>query len=108
MLLVSPDFIPSSYCYDVEMTRVLERHHAGEARVIPVILRACDWLPTPFGKLMAAPRDGKPVHSWPDLDEAFLDVVKKIWGTLLKAVPSPARAAITETAHSIPLASPGP
>ena len=78
LLLVSADFIASSYCYDVEMTRALERHHSGEARVIPVILRACDWQDTPFGKLLAAPKDGRPVRSWPDLDDAFLDVVRAL------------------------------
>ncbi len=43
LLLISPDFIASDYCFDVEMTRALERHEAGEARVIPVILRPTDW-----------------------------------------------------------------
>jgi hypothetical protein len=38
LLLVSADFIGSSYCMDIEMARALERHRAGEARVIPVIL----------------------------------------------------------------------
>ncbi len=78
LLLVSPDFIASDYCHDVEMVRALERHERGEACVIPIILRACDWKNTAFGKLLAAPTDGKPIRSWPDLDEAFLDVVLKI------------------------------
>jgi len=108
LLLVSPDFIASSYCYDVEMARALERHNAGEARVIPVILRACDWHPTPFGKLIAAPRDGKPIRSWPDLDEAFLDVAKKIREALPKAAVAPARGNPMAASHSIPQASAGP
>ena len=78
LLLVSPDFIASDYCYDIEMKRALERHDAGEAIVIPVILRACDWHHAPFGKLLAAPRDGKPVTQWPDRDEAFLQVAKAV------------------------------
>lgn len=82
LLLVSPDFINSDYCYDVEMKRALERHEADDARVIPIILRHCDWHSTPFGKLLAAPKDGKPIQSWPDLDEAFLDVVKAIRAAL--------------------------
>lgn len=82
LLLVSSDFISSRYCYEIEMRRAMERHHAGEARVIPIILRSCDWHDTPFGKLMAAPRDGKPVKSWPDIDEGFLDVVRQIKAAL--------------------------
>jgi hypothetical protein len=42
LLLVSPDFIDSDYCYAREMKQALERHQIGEARVIPVILRPCD------------------------------------------------------------------
>ncbi|KUL96507.1 hypothetical protein DK26_06890 [Bosea sp. WAO] len=108
LLLVSPDFIASNYCYDVEMTRALERHRTGEARVIPVILRACDWHPTPFGKLMAAPRDGKPIRSWPDLDEAFLDVAKKIRDALPKAPIAPVPANREHAPTVIQVAAAGP
>jgi len=46
------------------------------ARVIPVILRPCDWTSAPFGKLTALPQDGKPVVDWPTPDHGFLDVAK--------------------------------
>ena len=86
LLLVSPDFLASSYCYDIEMKRAMERHDADEARVIPVILRPCEgWTRAPFGKLLAAPRDGKPVTKWPDRDEAFGDVARQI----RDALPTP-------------------
>lgn len=78
LLLVSSDFLASDYCYDVEMQRSMERHDAGEARVIPVILRACDWHDAPFGKLLATPTDGKPVMRFPTLDDAFVEVVAAI------------------------------
>ncbi len=39
LLLISPDFIASEYCYSVEMQRAVERHECGEARVIPIILQ---------------------------------------------------------------------
>ena len=94
LLLVSADFIASRYCYEIEMARALERHRAGEARVIPVILRPCDWKETPFGKLMAAPKDGKPIKAWPDIDEAFLDVVQRIKEVLSDQWKAPVFAAI--------------
>lgn len=78
LLLVSPDFLASDYCYEVEMMRAIERHEAGEAVVLPVILRACDWKHAPFGKLLAVPTDGKPVTLWPDRDQAFLEVANAI------------------------------
>src|ERR1039457_3046512 len=64
VLLVSPDFLASQYCYDIEMKRALERDAAGEARVVPVILRSCDWQTSQFAKLTALPEDGKPVVKW--------------------------------------------
>jgi hypothetical protein len=78
LLLVSSDFLASEYCYSKEMMRALERHEAREARVIPVILRPCDWHSAPFGKLLAAPRDGKAITMWPNEDEAFTDVAVKV------------------------------
>jgi hypothetical protein len=62
LLLVSSDFLSSDYCYSVEMKRALERHERGEATVIPIILRPCDWHSAPFGKLLALPTDGKTRH----------------------------------------------
>lgn len=78
LLLVSPDFLASDYCYEREMARAMARHEKGEAVVIPVILRACDWHGAPFGKLNATPRDGRPVTLWPDRDSAFLEVAKAV------------------------------
>ena len=82
LLLVSPDFIASDYCYEREMKRALERHQRAAARVIPVILRPCDWKDLPFGKLLATPKDGRPITKWPNIDEAFQDVVSAIKGAL--------------------------
>src|SRR5215472_12109303 len=73
LLLVSPDFLASTYCYEIEMERALERHRLDLARVIPIILRPCDWQHSPLKDLQCLPRDGKPVTKWPDQDEAFAD-----------------------------------
>ena len=78
LLLVSSDFLASDYCYDVEMKRALERHEQGKATVIPVILRPCSWQGAPFGKLLAATTDGKPIVKFPSLDDGFLEVTTAI------------------------------
>ena len=78
LLLISPDFIASDYSYSVEMKRAMERHDAGEARVIPVILRPVNWRGTPFDKLKALPPDAKPVTRWRDRNEAFFAVAEGI------------------------------
>ncbi|MDX2217100.1 MAG: tetratricopeptide repeat protein [Oculatellaceae cyanobacterium bins.114] len=78
LLLITPRFLASDYCYDKEMQRAVQRHNEGTARVIPIILKPCDWDGSPFTKLQALPKDAKPVTKWDDQDEAFLDVVKGI------------------------------
>ena len=76
LLLVSADFLASDYAYEIEMTTALNREAKGEVRVVPVILRACEWRDAPFGKLQGFPKDMKPVASWPNRDEAWSDVAR--------------------------------
>jgi TIR domain len=109
LLLVSPDFLASEYCYGIEVARALERHATGEARVIPVILRPCDWHAAPFGKLLASPTDGRPVSKWPDLDEAFLDVVKAIRAVATpKGSSAASPRALAQRAPKLPPTDAGP
>ncbi|HEY7419070.1 MAG TPA: toll/interleukin-1 receptor domain-containing protein [Ktedonobacteraceae bacterium] len=83
LLLVSPDFLASNYCYDVEMKRAMQRHECGEACVIPILLRPADWKSTPLQRLQALPTDGKPVTEWKQQDKAFDNIVtgikKVVW-----------------------------
>ena len=78
MLLISADFIASDYCWNIEVKCAMERHKAGEACVIPVVLRPSNWRTAPFGKLKALPKDAKPVTSWSNRDEALLDISQGI------------------------------
>jgi hypothetical protein len=78
LLLISADFLASDYCHEIEMKRALERDRAGEARVIPVILRAVDWAGAQFARLHTLPTDGRPVTSWSNTDEAFTDIARGI------------------------------
>ena len=78
LLLVTADFLASSLGWEVEMTRALERHEAGEARVVPVIVRPCDWKSTPLAKLQAVPKDAIPVTRWADPEDAWVDVAQRI------------------------------
>ncbi len=82
LLLISPDFLASEYCYSIEMKRAMERHYAGEARVIPIILRPTDWKSTPFEQLQVLPSNVQPVSRWQDRDEALLDIVTGIRKTV--------------------------
>ena len=80
LLLISSDFLDSTYCYDNELKRAMERHSANEARVIPIILRDCDWHVLPIAKLQVLPKDGKASHgsNWKYIDEAFADIARGV------------------------------
>jgi|SRR5215471_14163822 len=86
LLLISPDFMVSDYCYGSEMKRALERHDLGEARVIPIILRHIYWQGV-LGKLQALPTDARPVKSWPDLDELLYNVTEGILKVIEEITP---------------------
>jgi len=94
LLLISSDFLASPYCMDVEMEAALRRENQGLTRIIPVIVRPCDWHTSPFGKLLAAPTDGKPISTSADRDEAMLDVARMIRAALAR--PRATEPAITD------------
>src|SRR5205807_4452936 len=78
LLLVSADFLASDYCYSIEMKRALERQEAGEAQVIPILVRPADWKDAPFAHLQALPTGANPIASWSDSDSALADVARGI------------------------------
>jgi len=82
LLLISPDFLASDYCYSIEMQRAIERHETGEARVIPIILQPVDWQNTPFSKLQVLPKNAKPITRWRNRADAFLEIAKGIRETV--------------------------
>ena len=88
LLLVSPDFMNSDYCYSIELKRSIERHDRKEARVIPIILRHVYWQGV-LGKLQALPTDAIPVmsSSWHYQDEAFYNVAEGIRKVVEQLIP---------------------
>src|SRR5579862_7324846 len=82
LLLISPDFMASDYCYGKEMQSALERHKVGTCRVVPILLRPTYWEEAPFSNLQILPTNAKAVTRWPDQDEAFQDVVTEISRTI--------------------------
>ncbi|MFL5328589.1 MAG: toll/interleukin-1 receptor domain-containing protein [Gemmataceae bacterium] len=104
LLLVTHNFLDSRYINDVELKRALEKHAAGEARVIPVIVDHCDWQASVIGKLQAVPPDGKPIAKFPNRNEALVEVVKAI-REVIKARVGVANPAPTKAAAATPPAA---
>jgi formylglycine-generating enzyme required for sulfatase activity/tetratricopeptide (TPR) repeat protein len=79
LLLVSPAFVSSKYCNEIELPEAIARHDAGEACVVPILLRpVAGWQDLPFAKLQVCPSGGKPVTVWNDPDNAYIDIVNGI------------------------------
>jgi hypothetical protein len=108
LLLISPDFLASDYCYGVEMQRALARHAAGDACVIPVILRPVDWQGTPFAHLQCVPTDTKPVTKWSNRDEAFRDVARAIRTAIEQLCPHRSQLPATQQTIFAPAPVPTP
>jgi hypothetical protein len=116
VLLITPRFIQSDYAWGREMHRALERHEAGEARVVPVIVRPVDWQHSPLAKLQAVPKNAKPITTWRPQDLGWLDVATGIRRTVedlmasLDAQPAKPDAPLTEATPlpELPPRSPAP
>lgn len=78
LLLVSADFLASDYCWDKEVKQAVERHESGEATVIPILLRPCDWKGAPFEKIQGLPKDMTPVTASKDRDAAWTAIATSI------------------------------
>jgi hypothetical protein len=76
--LVSPDYLASKYCYEVEFQHALHLANSGKIRIIAIILEPCDWKSSPFREFLLLPRDGKPISEWANQNNAFLDIVTNV------------------------------
>jgi HEAT repeat protein len=78
LLLISANSLADDTCYNLEIQRAIERHQAGNARVIPILLRPVDWAGAPFSQLEVLPRNHQPVTTWANQDEAFREIAEGI------------------------------
>jgi len=85
--LVSNDYLNSSYIQDFEFQTALKKADQGLLKIVPIILRPCDWSGIGLEKLQCLPLNGKPISSFEDRDEAFLfvvDGIKNVIDSMLK------------------------
>jgi len=82
LLLISAHFLASDYCYGFEMHQALQRHKIRQTRVIPIIVRPCDWSSAPFRHFQVLPTNARPITKWLDRDEAWTNVATGIRHTI--------------------------
>jgi hypothetical protein len=77
LLLISAHSLADDTCYNLEIQRAMERHQAGGARVIPILLHPVDLAGAPFSQLEVFPKN-QPVTTWANQDEAFREIAEGI------------------------------
>lgn len=82
LLLVTPDFVASVYCFEKELGEALRRHEEEGVRILPVLVRPVDLGNLPFGRFQGLPLDLRPISMWPDADEAWLQVAQGVRKTV--------------------------
>ncbi len=76
LFLVSPDFLDSEECIkELEESFNLAKENTNKKKLIPIILRPCDWKNEPKLKIpLALPKDGQAINTWENTDEAWEDI----------------------------------
>ena len=108
VLMISPDYVASSYCRR-QMELALGRQKTGSAIVVPVVLRPTAWDSVPWNHPL--PENGRPVTEWPDLLEAIESAVDRVldlippeyreW-PLESPIPSPPAATKPAPGYDLP------
>ena len=95
VFLISPDFLNSDYCNNVEVKHALQRSERGEVCIVPVILRRSDWKEEALAEFQALPRDARPVVEWPDIDVALYNVAKGLKAIIVEMEQERARSLLS-------------
>lgn len=81
LLLLSSDFIASSYIWHKELNKAIEKRDRNEATIIPIYMRPFDFTATRFTETEMIPKnDGnlQAISQWQNLDHAFKAVAEKV------------------------------
>jgi hypothetical protein len=85
-LMISHNFLSSKACMEEKGAALQLRNEKG-IRVIPIILSSCSWTEYKnLSNLLVVPTDGKPITSFIDPNEGWVDVVKWIKNTCLSII----------------------
>ncbi|WP_198174837.1 leucine-rich repeat domain-containing protein [Spirosoma arboris] len=97
LLLITANFLASNYISSKEIATAYRRFKEGTARIFPVICDACKWELQPvtktekefnsvtnkemyvcLGQFQAFPKDARPIKSWTNIQDGFLDVINQL------------------------------
>lgn len=78
ILMLTADFFASTYIYEVELTKAIQRHETDEALVIGILVSDCMWEETPLSNIEIVPKDGIPIDRSPNKNQIWKFVASKI------------------------------
>ena len=79
LLLLSPAYLASDYCMDVELKHALARKKSDDVKIVPIIVEACNWQSmSKLKDLKIIPKDAKPISKFDDKNSAFVEIVEEI------------------------------
>ena len=77
LALVSADFMNSEAC-ETDLQRALVRHDDEGVRIVPIILRPCDWEQSPLGRFRALPSQQKAITQYSNMDAVMTQVARRL------------------------------
>ena len=78
LFLISQDFLADDHDYRADFRYILEQQGSRRVYAIPILLRPVDIEGSPFSYIMPLPSNSKPITSWRDEDEAWVDISRGI------------------------------
>lgn len=97
ILLISPNYLSSYYCYEKELKMAMDRHYKNECIVIPVILRDIMREHYPFSRLKYVPTDGRPIDSFNPHNKGYKDAATGIGNLIRQFVEKSKSANVVST-----------
>lgn len=90
VVLISTAYLDSDYHYEGELATALRRHAAGEARMLPILVRPGYYEGLPFTRLQMLPPKGIPLSEWPveQKDLVYRNIVDAIHQVFTYRLPT--------------------
>lgn len=86
LLCISVDYMNAFNKSNIgtEMSRAVQRHELGQARVIPILFRKCMWGNASFSHLASLPPNGRPIAQASQKDSVYYDIAEAVKGAIEK------------------------
>jgi tetratricopeptide (TPR) repeat protein len=112
VLLISADFLGSTFILRREVPEILRRRGSEGLRVIPVIVRPCPWQAVPWlSKIQCLPKDGRPLSAGNEhqIETDLSALALEIRGLLVSFPPRSLQGSLVRGSQGFePLASAAP